>query len=277
MKNSVVIKINNKEIETSPDQTVLTVARTYGIDIPALCYLEGLEPYGACRLCLVEVVKGTKTGITTSCTLKVHKDLEVLTDTEAVKKYRKILLELYLAQAPNAELIKEIALKYGVTETRFSKKIAPQDPLQNKCILCGLCIRVCEAMGVSAISYIGRGIYTKINTPYLEPSKDCTGCGACAKICPTGAIKIEDIEQKRIMHSWSKTELDLKKCTLCGKIFSTESFVDLIFKNTREIDEELKNLCSDCRRKLFSKKATVLLYLQSSQTDSQNNKQWQKS
>lgn len=261
MGDDVVIKINNKEIKAAPEQTVLKVAKMHGIDIPALCYLEGLEPYGACRLCLVEVVKGTKTGITTSCTLKVQKDMEVLTDTEAVNKHRKILLELYLAKAPDSEIIKEMALKYGITETRFSKKIEPQDPLQNKCILCGLCIRVCESMGVTAISYIGRGSYTRINTPYLEPSQDCTGCGACAKVCPTGAIKIEDIGQKRIMNSWSKTEINLKGCMLCGKYFSTESFVEYVLKISGEPDEELKNLCSDCRRKLFSRKITALSYL----------------
>lgn len=258
MKDSVIIKINNNEIEARQDQTVLTIARTHGIDIPALCYFEGLEPYGACRLCLVEVIKGPKTGITTSCTLKAQKGLEVMTDTESVKKYRKILLELYLAQAPNSEIIKEMALKYAVAETRFSKKIDPKDSLENRCILCGLCVRICEAMGVTAISYIARGIYTRINTPYLESSKDCTGCGACAKVCPTSAIKIEDIEQKRIISSWSKTELDLKKCVLCGNYFSTESLVNFVFKNLSETEEELKNLCSECRRRLFSKKVTAL-------------------
>jgi len=121
-----------------------------------------------------------------------------------------------------------------------------------------MCVRVCDALGVGAINYIGRGVYTKINTPYLEPSQDCLGCGACAKICPTGAIKFEDITKKRIMTSWIKTEIPFKECSLCGKDFVTEPLFNFVSKKMQiEVDEELKNLCSDCKRKLFSRKAII--------------------
>lgn len=262
MKDSVVIKINKREFKVTQDQTVLTVAKNEGIDIPTFCYFEGIDPYGACRLCMVEVIKGPyRPGITTSCTLKVKEGLEILTDTEEIRKYRKILLRLYLVMAPDSDAVKNLALKYGVTSSPFSKKIDLKDPLKNRCILCGLCVRVCDVLGVGAINYIGRGVYTKINTPYLEQSQDCLGCGACAKICPTGAIKFEDIEKKRIMTSWIKTEIPFKECSLCGKDFVTEAFSNFVYAKLHiEVEDDLKNLCYDCRRKISSRKATRSIY-----------------
>jgi len=257
MKNSVLVKINDKVFKAFEGESLLTVAQREGIDIPALCYNEAFEPYGACRLCMVEVVAGPyQKGMTTSCTLKVADGLEVITETEEIKKYRKVIFELYLAQAPNSEVIKEMASQYGVTSTRFSKKLDSLDLLGNECVLCGLCVRACnDALGISAINYIGRGVNTKVNTPYLKPTSDCIGCGACANICPTGAIKIEDIQDKRRMVSWSKTEVPLKQCRICGKYFTPEPLTSFAYqKMDPSIDKELEDVCPDCRRKLFSKK-----------------------
>jgi len=257
----VKIVIDGKVCEAEEGESVLAVARREGIDIPALCYDDILEPYGACRMCLVEVVKGAKKGITTSCTLRASEGLEVLTDTLRVVQHRKIILELYLAQAPMAAPIKELAKRYGVKKTRFPMKVNPLDPLRNRCILCGLCIRVCgEVMGASAINYIGRGQYTEINTPFLEKSDVCMGCGACAEVCPTDAIEIKDSDGVRLMSSWSNTEVELKRCSVCGRYFAPQPVVRYVADGVDvEMDEKLMDMCPDCRRKYVSKRAILMV------------------
>jgi len=258
---TVNIKINGKEYKAEEGETILSVCNRVGIDIPALCYNEALEPYGACRLCMIEVVNGpAKKGMTMSCMLRAAEGLEIVTDTEKIKQHRNILFELYLAQAPNSIEIKEMAAKYGVTKTRFEEKIKPLDPLGNKCVLCGQCVRVCdEVMGSAAINFIGRGFNTRVNTPYLEENAACLGCKACAEVCPTGAIQFEDIEDTRVMKSWSNTKVKMKKCKSCGKYFVPEPMLDFTYsKLDPEIKEELKDLCPDCRRKLLSKKEILI-------------------
>lgn len=258
MGELVKIKINNNIYEAEESEPVLRVAKREGVDIPSLCYHEILKPYGACRLCLVEVIKGKPKGITTSCTLLSINGLEVMTDTPEVQKHRKIILEFYLAQAPGSQEIRSLAEKYGVIEAKPSKEINPNDPLGGKCILCGLCVRVCdEIMGVNAISYIGRGNYTKINTPYFEKSEVCVGCKACANVCPTSAIQIEDINDKRVIKSWSKTEARLKRCERCGKYFAPNLLIEHTCKIYDELDKEVKGLCFNCRRKVLSKKVFI--------------------
>ncbi len=256
----VRVVINGKVCEAEEGESMLAVARREDIDIPAFCYDDALEPYGACRMCLVEVVKGAKKGITTSCTLRAVDGLEIVTDTPEIIQHRKVILELYLAQAPMAEPVKELAKKYGVSRTRFPKKINPLDLLHNRCILCGLCVRVCsEVMGVSAINYIGRGQYTEINTPFLEKSDVCMGCGACASVCPTGAIEIKDTEGVRVLTSWSNTEVELKRCSVCGRYFAPQPMVEYASgKIEPDIEDELKDMCPDCRRKYISRR-TILM------------------
>jgi len=258
MGKLVKIKINNNIYDAEKGEPVLKVAKREGIDIPSLCYHEILKPYGACRLCLVEVIEGKSKGITTSCTLLSDNNLEVITDTLEVQKHRKIILEFYLAQVPGSQEIKSLAEKYGVTETKHLEEINPNDPLGGKCILCGLCVRVCnEVIGVGAINYIGRGNYTRINTPYFEKSEVCLGCKACADVCPTNAIQIEDVNDKRLMKSWSKTRVQLEKCKRCGKYFAPNLLIEHTCKIYDELDKEVKDLCFNCRRKVLSKKVFI--------------------
>jgi len=192
------IKINGKEIEAPANKTILSIAKSIGIDIPTLCYHPLLEPYSACRVCLVEVKRGNRTDIMTSCNTKVEEGMEIFTDTDRVKRDRNIILELLLSQAPAAEPLKELAKKYGIEKSRFE---TIKDP-NNKCILCGLCVRAChEVVGAYAIGFEARGIERKITTPYGTLSDKCINCGACTYFCPTEAITLEDVFGRKVIHN----------------------------------------------------------------------------
>lgn len=181
--------INDRRLQVEEGKTVLEVALAEGIKIPTLCYHKELTPYGACRLCLVEIVAGDKPGLQAACLYKVTESLIVKTDTERVKKTRKIIFELLLARAPNSEELRMLAQEYSVTETR----ITLEEEKSEDCLLCGLCVRVCaEIVGRNAISFVGRGIRKRVQTPFGKISDFCIGCGACIYLCPTGTIKIEE-------------------------------------------------------------------------------------
>ena len=247
--NHVTITINGKPFRAGEGEIFLTVALREKIAIPHLCYEPSLDPYGACRLCMVEVVKHGWGEMTTSCTLRAAEGLEVLTDTPAIVKRRNILFELYLAQALKSEVIKAMAARYGVTKTRFLKKLDTTDSLGNKCVLCGLCVRACnEIMSAGAIGFVNRGLYTGVNTPYSEPTKDCYGCGTCVKICPTNAVVMEDVGNERVMKSWSGTKVPLIRCECCGNYYAPKALaIATLAHITPSIKEELAVLCPACR------------------------------
>ena len=181
--------INDRQLQVEEGRTILEVALKEGIKIPTLCYHKELTPYGACRLCLVEIVGGGRQGLEASCVYKVIDGLEVRTDTERVKRARKIVFELLLARCPDAEKIKTLASEYGVTGTRIKLK------KKENCILCGLCVRVCaEISQRNAQSFSGRGARRKVQTPFNKVSKKCIGCGACAYLCPVEALRIEEAD-----------------------------------------------------------------------------------
>jgi bidirectional [NiFe] hydrogenase diaphorase subunit len=252
----VAVTINGKKYKADEGEILLSVAIREKIAIPHLCYEASLDPYGACRLCMVEVVKYGKNEMTTSCTLRATEGLEIVTDTPEIVKHRNILFELYLAEAPKSEIIKKMAARYGVKKTRFLKKLDTTDSLGNKCVLCGLCVRACnEIMGAGAISFINRGPYTVVNTPYFEATWDCFGCGACAKVCPTDAIEIEDLGEVRIMKSWSNTRVPLVQCGCCGKYYAPKTLAaSTLSRITPSIKEEISALCPECRGKRIARK-----------------------
>ena len=159
----VTIEMNGTAYEVEDDQTLLEAAGKNNIDIPTLCYHKALPTYGACRLCVVEILRDGWSQIAAACTLPVKEGLKVLTDSERVIRNRKMTIELLLTRCPEEESLLELAEEYGVGEPRFRKG-------DDNCIFCGLCVRMCERMGVQAINFTGRGMDRELGAPYNELS-----------------------------------------------------------------------------------------------------------
>jgi NADH dehydrogenase/NADH:ubiquinone oxidoreductase subunit G len=214
--NVVHLKVDDKEIAVSSGQTILeAVARMDGIgNIPALCYHPAVKPYGACRLCTVEISEdgGSRYKFVAACLYEAKEGLIVKTDTERLRRLRKGIIELLLARCPSVKRIQELAKEYGVEKPRFV--LGDQD-----CILCGLCVRACqEIIGKSAISLVNRGIYREVAVPFYayELEENCIGCGDCSFICPTGAIKMEPDGKPvlpKVKIPYAEVEAMMKKVT----------------------------------------------------------------
>ena len=189
----ITITIDGQEIQAEEGQTVLEIAKANGIEIPTLCYHPLLSPYGACRLCTVEVTQRGRSSLQTSCTYPAADGLTVQTHSPAVLEARKLVLGLLLSRCPNVPLIQDLAREYGITEPPF-----PTDTPDEKCVLCGLCVRTChELVKAKVLNFSERGIERRVGPPFLEKTRLCIGCGACTITCPTGAIEIV-LEQEAI-------------------------------------------------------------------------------
>lgn len=212
----VNLTINGKQIQAEQGTTILEAARAAGIYIPTLCYHPELRPEGACRLCMVEA-SGARS-LVASCVYPVSEGMVVKTNTANVREARKTVIELLLANHPKDCLscqksgdceLQKIAADLGLRKIRFeggetkAHTIDCSNPSlvrdQEKCILCGRCIRICrDVQGMDVYSFAGRGFNTIVSTAFEHDLKDaaCTYCGQCASVCPTGAIvEKDDTEQ----------------------------------------------------------------------------------
>lgn len=177
------LKMNGLTITVEEGITLLEAAQFMGFPIPTLCHMEGLSPYGACRLCVVEIGEGTKSKLVTSCTSLVQEGLNVRTASTRVVKARKMIVELLLATCPQSKIIQDIASELGVRQQRFKQE-------HEDCILCGLCVRMCEEqMMAKAIGFRGRGDHRSIGTPFDIKSEVCRLCGGCIYVCPACQLR----------------------------------------------------------------------------------------
>lgn len=252
------LTIDGKSIVSTPDATVLQAVRQAGVDLPTLCYWEGLPPYGACRLCLVEISAPIQ-GVIASCAYPVEEGMVIDTQGVHATAIRKMMLEFLLARCPTSEKIQDLAQKAGITTARFhcdgtDRQDAPGSEL---CILCGLCVRVCrDLVGASAIGFYGRGEHRQVGSPFFLQSEACIGCAACAYVCPTTAIQIEDHDGQRFLKTWN-TVVPLRPCPSCGQSFSPEPMTFL--RNLAEASSDLWGLCPACRRKEAAAQALSVL------------------
>jgi bidirectional [NiFe] hydrogenase diaphorase subunit len=232
--------IDSKQISAQEGTMVLEAARAAGIDIPTLCAHESVSRSGSCRLCVVEIKKGNRTKIVTSCLYGVEEGLVVDTKSERVLNVRRLVLQLLLARCPRSEVLQNLAKELDVApEPRF---VADTD--KGKCILCRSCVRVCEEIvGVSAIGMSARGSHKAVGTPYKEASSVCIGCGACAYVCPTGHIFMQTTSDTRKI--WKRT-FKMQACDKCGRHFAPVDQLKYISKKTGVPIKELA-ICMDCR------------------------------
>jgi predicted molibdopterin-dependent oxidoreductase YjgC len=242
----VKMKVNGKTIKAVEGQSVLEVAQVHNIYIPTLCSQDALEPYGACRLCIVEIAKNGRTTVETSCTYLVEEGLEVKTDTPRIIEGRKVMIELLLARCSSVAPIRKLASEYGIIES------PPQMKKENdECILCGLCVRACnEVVKAGAIQFAKSGLHRIVDSPFHKTAEDCIACGSCVFVCPTGVIKKKDELQaatgpKRQIENW-QVEHKLRECKKCGNPFAPEPHLEKV-RQEKNLPLEFFRLCQSCR------------------------------
>jgi bidirectional [NiFe] hydrogenase diaphorase subunit len=244
----VKVTVNGREVRVPQGTFLLEAVQAAGVTLPTLCHHEGLAPYGACRLCMVAITE-PHAALVASCAYPVEEGLVVETEAPHAVVARRLALEFLLGCCPQSNEIQRLAAQEGVTSTRFSN---PSPARANElCVLCGLCVRVCrEAIGAAAISFVGRGRERRVATPFEVQSDDCIGCGACAEICPTGAVEMEDRGNRRLLRTWN-TEVELQACPGCGAFFAPKpmAFLEEMIPEAAEF----WTLCPACRRQRTSR------------------------
>jgi bidirectional [NiFe] hydrogenase diaphorase subunit len=181
--SEILIQIDGKEVRAEEGTTLLQAAQSAGISIPTLCHHEKLEPFGGCRLCIVELESRGSTRLVVSCVYPVEKNLVVRTRSEKIDRIRKMILELLLAHAPDSFVIEELAKEYGADKNRFEKE-------SSFCIHCGLCVRYCaEVKKKHAVGFVDRGIQKEISFIPEIAVKECWNCKECFPLCPTEALQ----------------------------------------------------------------------------------------
>jgi NADH dehydrogenase/NADH:ubiquinone oxidoreductase subunit G len=233
------LTIDGQEVEAEKGQMVLPTCLDAGFDIPHLCYNESVKPYGACRLCLVEVRTNGRNRMTTACTHPVMEGIEVLTQTERVLRARKLVIELIWAMCPGDEEIEEMARDLNLENIRFEKE-------DKDCILCGLCARVCdEVVGANAIHFAKKGSGREMIPPFAGEATNCIACGACVTVCPVDVIGMKEEGGERTIIRWNRT-LKMKKCRTCGNYFAPWFQLEK-FRQQANLPKSFFDTCYSCR------------------------------
>jgi len=202
------LRIDGRDVSGYEDQTILEVAREHGIEIPTLCFLEGLTKLGACRMCMIEL-KGSPR-LFPACVTSIEEGMEVTTNSERLQKYRLMVLELLFSErnhicsvcvSNNHCELQGMAVRQGMMHVRFPYVFpcAEVDAShqrfiadQNRCVLCLRCVRVCDEIeGAHTWDVMGRGVDARVITDLNQPwgtSETCTSCGKCVQVCPVGAL-----------------------------------------------------------------------------------------
>jgi bidirectional [NiFe] hydrogenase diaphorase subunit len=181
--SEILLHIDGREVKATEGMTLLEAAQNAGIDIPTLCHHEKLEPYGGCRLCIVEVENRGRTNLVVSCVYPAEGNLVVTTRSEKIDRIRKMILELQMAHAPDAFELQDLAKEYGADRNRFEKEAS-------FCIHCGLCVRYCaEVKQKHAVGFVDRGTRKEISFIPEIAAKECWDCKECFPLCPTEALQ----------------------------------------------------------------------------------------
>ena len=187
----ITLKINGLDVSVEKGSTILEAAQFIGFPIPTLCHMEGLHPYGACRLCVVEIGQGQRSRLVSACTYPAEEGMYVRTSSTRVMRARKMVIELLLASCPESKTIQDLASKYEVRQQRFRQE-------HEDCILCGRCVRMCtEQMMGGAIGFRGRGELRSVGTPFDMKSDRCRLCGGCLYVCPVCELRCTYNQRER--------------------------------------------------------------------------------
>ena len=191
--SEIVLQIDGREVRTTDGMTLLEAAQNAGISIPTLCHHESLEPFGGCRVCIVEVEVNGWAKHVVSCIYPVAENIIVRTRSEKIDKIRKVILELLLAHAPDSPELLELAKEYDADKDRFGKEAS-------FCIHCGLCVRYCdEIKKKNAVGFVDRGVRKEISFIPEIAAKECWDCKECFPLCPTEALQAAYVLTKSLM------------------------------------------------------------------------------
>jgi len=178
-------------VSVEDSSTILEATQFLGFPVPTLCHIEGLSPYGACRLCVVEIGEGQGASLVSSCTYPAQEGMKVRTASVRVLRARRMILELLLASCPQSKVIQDLASAHGIRQQRFKQEY-------EDCILCGLCVRMCEEqMMAKAIGFQGRGEKRDIGAPFNVKSEVCRLCGGCIYVCPACQLRCTYTEPEK--------------------------------------------------------------------------------
>lgn len=244
------VTIDGRRVTAREGAYVLEAARLAGVRIPTLCHHEAVDPFGGCRLCVVDIWKPGWDAdwfkLVVACLYPVEDGLVVHTATPRVMETRRVVLNLLLARCPETPLIRDLAREYGIEETTYRPRENPDD-----CILCGLCYRICDKVGPAAIAAQNRGVLREVAPPFYQEPPDCIGCLACAEICPTGHIQVREDGVTRTI--WGKT-FEMLRCPSCGRAHLTRAQAEWMAARGVPVEP----LCDSCKQRRTAEVAVAL-------------------